>query len=80
MTLHIGKGSIPSVCMGLMLSAAIFLFSPNRLMLVEEEIRKDHTQEPIDMKRRLIEAQVEITMSLCLSVSHAHPTLSVSAI
>lgn len=29
----------------------------NRLMLVEEEIRKDHTQEPIDMKRRLIEAQ-----------------------
>lgn len=52
----------------------------NRLMLVEEEIRKDHTQEPIDMKRRLIEAQVEITMSLCLSVSHAHPTLSVSAI
>ncbi|KAG8549071.1 hypothetical protein GDO81_022801 [Engystomops pustulosus] len=26
-------------------------------MLVEEEIRKDHTQEPIDMKRRLIEAQ-----------------------
>ncbi|KAE8585058.1 hypothetical protein XENTR_v10021207 [Xenopus tropicalis] len=29
----------------------------NRLMLVEEEIRKDHSQEPIDMKRRLIEAQ-----------------------
>ncbi|KAE8585059.1 hypothetical protein XENTR_v10021207 [Xenopus tropicalis] len=40
----------------------------NRLMLVEEEIRKDHSQEPIDMKRRLIEAQVEITMSLCVCV------------